>query len=389
MRSTSAVALSSSVFAVLLTGCGTEPTAPVGLAPASAVAAASGLSFKQIDRFGAHTCAVTADSRAYCWGANDRGQLGNGSTGFSAAPSLVAGGLRFRHVSVGNWHSCGVTTTNLVYCWGDNFHGELGDGTGYPENTRRLTPVLVKGGHRFRLVRGGNHFTCAVAADGSAFCWGYNAVGQLGDGTRTSRHVPVRVKGSHQWRQLKAGESHVCGVTIADRAFCWGMNFWGQLGDGTQNVPGKPVAVAGGLRFRWVTAGGAHSCGVTTADRAYCWGRAEDGQLGDGSPPPVFGIWSPVTVATTVRFDHVMAGADHTCGVALSGRAFCWGRNAWGEVGNGGTGLQPTPVAVAGGLLFTQVRAGRGATVGITADGVAYRWGISAGNVSSVPVVDP
>jgi alpha-tubulin suppressor-like RCC1 family protein len=386
MRSRCAIPLSGSVLAVLLTGCGSEPTAPVGAEPAPAVAAATDLTFKQIDRFGAHTCAVTTDGRAYCWGANDQGQLGNGSTVSTAAPSLVSGGLRFRHVSVGNQHSCGLTTSGQVYCWGFNFHGELGDGTGYPENIRRLSPVLVTGGRKFREVRAGYAFTCAVTTASISFCWGYNVFGQLGDGTRTTRKAPVRVKGNHTWRQLNAGNDHVCGVTTADKAFCWGMNFWGQVGDGTQNVPGKPVAVAGGLRFRWVSAGGAHSCGVTTANRAYCWGRAEDGQLGHGSDLPVPGIWSPVAVASTLRFDHIMAGDMHTCALALSGRAFCWGRNSMGEVGNGHMGgLQPTPVAVAGGLLFTQVRAGRWASVALTADGRPYLWGVG----NSTPVASP
>ena len=231
----------------------------------------------------------------------------------------MSGGLRFQHVSTGNSHSCGLTLDNRLYCWGFNFDGELGDGTGYPENVRRLTPVLVTGGRTFRQVRAGYSFTCALTTSNEAFCWGYNVFGQLGDGTRTTRYAPVRVKGGQKWRQLNAGTDHVCGVTTADRAFCWGMNFWGQFGDGTQNVPGKPVPVAGGLRFRQVSAGGAHSCGVTTSNRAYCWGRAEDGVLGNGSgDPPPLSIWSPVAVATSVRFDYVMAGDDHTCGVALS-----------------------------------------------------------------------
>jgi len=393
MQSPLAVAMSGSILVMTLGGCSPEATSPRAMEPESkASAAAIGLTFRQIDRFGAHTCAVTPDDRAYCWGVNDQGQLGNGSTAFwSPAPSLVSGGLRFQHVSTGNSYSCGVTLNERVYCWGFNFHGELGDGTGSPENIRRLTPVLVTGGRRFRQVRAGNDFTCALTTSNVAFCWGNNSAGQLGDGSRVTRYAPVPVKGGHKWRQLNVGTDHTCGVTSADRAFCWGMNFWGQLGDGTQNVPGKPVPVAGGHRFRQVSAGGAHSCGVTTSNRAYCWGRSEDGELGNGTGyPPTFSIWSPVAVATSVRFDYVMAGDDHTCGVALSGRAFCWGRNSSGEVGNGTIGVrQLTPVRVAGGLLFAQLRAGRWATVALTAEGVAYRWGNDGGNQAATPVVSP
>ncbi|HEU5041046.1 MAG TPA: hypothetical protein VFT84_09515 [Gemmatimonadales bacterium] len=377
MRSRPRVPLIALALSTIALGCGEDSTPPTSPEPEATVALATGLAWRQVDGRSGHTCAVTTDDRAYCWGDNSDGQLGNGTTVSSAAPSLVAGNLRFRHVSVGSRHSCGITTGDRAYCWGFNWYGQVGDGTGYPENIRRLSPVPVSADRRFRQVRAGDDFTCALTPWDGAFCWGSNVFGQLGDGTRTTRHAPVRVRGQHQWRQLDGGDTHICGVTTDDQGYCWGMNFWGQLGDGTQNVPSVPVAVTGGLEFRQISAGRSHSCGVTTDNRAFCWGHAESGELGDGSSyPPVLSKRAPVAVATARRFQHVWAGEEHTCGLTLAGRGFCWGANRDGQVGNGTAERQLTPVRVSGDLIFKQVGTGWRRSFALTPEGVMYAWGL-------------
>jgi alpha-tubulin suppressor-like RCC1 family protein len=164
-----------------------------------------------------------------------------------------AGGLRFGLVSAGDFHTCGVTTDNLAYCWGRNNVGGLGDGT----TTDRLTPVPVAGGRRFlRVSAGGFQHTCAVNLFDVAFCWGLNSRSQLGDNTTTQRLTPVRVVGGLRFRQVSTGEDghfggftgvadHTCGVTTGNLAYCWGDNRFGQLGDGTQRTRRRPTAVAG------------------------------------------------------------------------------------------------------------------------------------------------
>jgi alpha-tubulin suppressor-like RCC1 family protein len=157
------------------------------------------------------------------------------------------------------------------------------------------------------------------------------------------------------FRQVSAGAYHTCGVTTDDRAYCWGSNFSGELGDGTNSGPEscsnqpcstRPVPVLGGLLFRQIDAGVAHTCAVTaTDDRAYCWGINFSGELGDGTTTRHF---TPVAVAGTRRFDHVNAGLYHTCGVTLAGRGFCRGANAVGQLGDGTTTDRSTPTAVAG-----------------------------------------
>ena len=211
-----------------------SPMEPAPVLPQATATATTVVEYWQMSAGGAHTCGVTTDSRTFCWGNNGAGQLGGGSSGSSELiPTRIAGGLQFRQVSAGSSHTCGVTPSNEAYCWGANESGQLGDGT----TTNRATPTAISGARQFRQVEAGSRHTCGVTTDNLAFCWGDNEYGQLGDGTTTSRLVPRAVAGARRFRQVVAGAhfwSHTCGVTTEDRAFCWGSNNYGQLGDSTE-----------------------------------------------------------------------------------------------------------------------------------------------------------
>jgi alpha-tubulin suppressor-like RCC1 family protein len=350
-----------------------SPTAPES-APSLAATSAQTLSFRQVSAGGAHTCGVTTDNRAYCWGVNNFGQLGDGTTGDRIRPVAVGGGHQFLQVRAGDNHTCGLTTDDRAYCWGNNDAGQLGDGTILP----RSLPVAVLGGRRFSQVRPGYRHTCAVNTVDVAFCWGWNFRGQLGDGTQTDRRAPVRVAGALLFRLVVAGGFHTCGVTTDHRAYCWGKNDDGAVGDGTLHIRLRPVAVVGGLRFRQVIAGtGIEStCGVTLGDRAYCWGENRYGRLGDGTTTRRL---RPTAVRGGLSFSGVALGQGHTCGVTLAGAAYCWGYNQSGQLGNGTNTRSLTPVAVLGGLRFVYsgvTAGGNGVhTCGLTTSNRAYCWG--------------
>jgi alpha-tubulin suppressor-like RCC1 family protein len=364
-----------------------SPTAPEA-APALATTTPA-LAFYQVSAGSNHSCGVTTDNRAYCWGFAFDGQLGDGTTTRRLRPVAVAGTLRFHQVSAGLYHTCGVTPAYRAYCWGGNYAGELGDGT----TTNRLAPVPVAGGRLFRQVDAGSGVTCGVTyPDNRAYCWGYHAEGALGDGTfqGPDRLTPTAVAGGLRFRQVSTGgglddfenlepfEGHSCGVTTTDEAFCWGPNTIGQLGIGGTmgSRVASPTRVAGAHRFRQIEAGSAFTCAVTTTNRAFCWGNGRQGQVGDGK---TYLRFSPSAVAGGHSFERITTGEFHTCAETTLNRAYCWGSNTYGALGDGTTTQRLTPVLVAGGHFFSQVSAGGtqygSHTCGKTAAGVAYCWG--------------
>jgi alpha-tubulin suppressor-like RCC1 family protein len=374
----------ASALVLLLLGCREEaesPTAPEPQPAVAAAAVASGLLFVQVSAGYSHTCGVTVDSLAYCWGYNFFGQLGDGTQIDRLTPVRVAGFLRFRGVSAGTSHTCGITISNRAYCWGAGYTGALGDGS--LANTR-LKPVAVAGSHHFRQVAAGNSHTCAVTLDDRAYCWGSNSFGPLGDGTEETRLKPVPVLGGLKFRQLDTGLGHTCGVTLTNSAWCWGNNSSGELGRGPpRDESHTPVRVAGGLHFRRIIAGFSHTCGETTDNRGYCWGNNSFGTIGDGTNNNQ--RLTPVPVLGGLQFDRVGAGGrDHTCGVTLGHRAYCWGANDQGQLGIGtnaglpifvGSPFSSKPRAVTGGLLFLQVSAYFQHTCGVTTAYRVYCWG--------------
>jgi alpha-tubulin suppressor-like RCC1 family protein len=170
---------------------------------------------------------------------NNYGQLGDATTTRRLTPRAVSGGRQFRQVDAGGFaHTCAVTTEDVAYCWGYNGDGELGDGT----TAQRLTPGAVAGLRRFHHLNAGHLHTCGVTRAGRTLCWGWNGAGQLGNGTTTNQLTPVQLGVALEMRQVSAGVMHTCGVTTGNRGYCWGGG-GGRNGDGTNAVQLLPVPV--------------------------------------------------------------------------------------------------------------------------------------------------
>src|SRR3954453_14040081 len=228
---------------------------------------------------------VTAAAAAGCQEGPPTGPE-NGKPDAVPALATATGPKAFVQISQGFTHTCGVTADSRAYCWGSNPLGELGNGTQNPS----LTPQPVAGDRRFQSVSAGNRFTCGLTTDGAAYCWGANFDGTLGDGsTADLSAIPVALAGNRRYRQLRAGGAHICAVTLGDVPFCWGNNQFRQLG-AAASAPDRarvPLRVeTGGRTFRRILPGGAHTCALTADGVAYCWGNNNSGQLGNGAAAP-------------------------------------------------------------------------------------------------------
>ncbi len=305
------------------------------------MAVATTLRFVRLAAGYVHTCGLTADGSAYCWGWNGRGELGDGTTQTRTVPSPVATTLRFSTMVGGTGPvTCGVTGTGQAYCWGQNSGGQVGDGT----NVDRLTPTAVAAPEAFRLLTMG-YETCGLAASGRSYCWGNNTFGGLGVGDTLKRAAPTPVAGGVSFAALAAGAEFVCGLTPAGVLYCWGQNNYGQLAQGQirQSIT-TPGLVAGDLRLASLTAGYAHACGLAPDGRAYCWGANSTGAVGDGSSEAIRP--APIPVAGGLTFQLLVAGSDHTCGVTSSASLYCWGSNGVGQLGDSTFTSRNSPVLI-------------------------------------------
>jgi alpha-tubulin suppressor-like RCC1 family protein len=314
-----------------------------------------------------HSLAIRPDGTLWAWGANNFGQLGDGTTTPRAVPvidSLTA----VRAVAAGGSHSLALRDGGSVWAWGSNANGQLGDGT----TTQRNGPVQVTGLSGIVAVSAGGAHSLALKSDGTVFAWGLNSNGQLGDGSTTPRTTPVQVSGLTGIVAVAAGATHSLALKSDGTLVAWGANTGGQLGDGTTTQRTSPVAVGSLTSVGAIAAGGYHSLAVKSDGTAWAWGSNANGQLGDGTTTQRS---SPVVVNALGNVSKVAAGAAHSLALLADGSVRAWGANGSGQLGEGTTTQRTAPVAVSNLAGVVAIAAGDYHGLALASDGSLWAWG--------------
>lgn len=307
--------------------------------------------------FDKETCTLPV-GLPYCWGKNSGGSVGDGTTTERRTPvavTLPSGTTGFSWIQAGSdsLTSCGIADTGNAYCWGDNAYSMFGNGNTTDSNTP--SAVTMPSGVKFVTISVGSRHVCALGDNGRAYCWGDNSNTQIGDGTTTSRTTPVLVtlpSGVTSFKSVNAAKHSSCGIGNNDQAYCWGDNAYGQLGDGTTSDRSTPKIVtltSGVTSWKSVVTGPySASCGIGNNDRAYCWGTNTQGQIGDNSTSQRNSPTAVTLPGGVTGFKSVTPGTQAACGVANTGAFYCWGNGNNCRRPGTCSGSVSTPTATSG-----------------------------------------
>jgi len=316
-----------------------------------------------------HTVALKSDGTVWAWGYNVHGQLGDGTTANRHSPVQVPGLTGVSAVATGGWHTVALKNNGTVWAWGYNANGQVADGT----TSDRHSPVQVPSLSGVSAIVSEEDTILALKNDGTVWAWGRNDFGQLGDGTTSDRHSPVQVPGLSGVSAISGGGFHTLALKNDGTLWAWGYNVYGQLGDGTTTNRLSPVQVPGFTDVSSIACGSYHTLALKNDGTLWAWGYNIYGQLGDGT---TIDRYFPVQISglSRVSFGEYVGGL-HTVVLKNDGTFWAWGRNSYGQLGDGTTIDKYSPVQVPGLTGVSAVGGAYGYTLASKNDGTVWAWG--------------
>ena len=312
---------------------------------------------------------------AMAWGDNVVGSVGDGTTVIRGSPVGVANLGAIKAIAAGDQHTLAVRADGTVWSWGAPYSGALGTGSNDPA----LLPVQVPGLFNAVSVAAGTAHSFALMADGTVYAWGNNLVGQLGVGDTDGHNTPVPVSALTGTIAIAAGGGHTIALKADGTVWAFGRNDFGLLGNGTITpYSATPVQVPGLANIVAIATGsGWHNLAVTADGRLHAWGRNNFGQIGDGTTTD---RPAPVQIAAAGVVKGAAAGIGHSVVLGANGTLRTWGANLHGQLGNGTTVDSFVPISVPGLTGVTSVSAGLTHNVVLKADGTVWAWGANSNN---------
>ncbi|MDR2561337.1 MAG: Ig-like domain-containing protein [Holophagales bacterium] len=316
-----------------------------------------------------HTIAAMSDGSVWGWGTNEDGELGDGTYEYRNAPAQEATEANdWAAVAAGIYHTLALKANGSLWAWGWNVIGQLGDGT----DIDRKSPVQVGTAKNWKSMSAGYVHSVAIKKDGSLWAWGWNGDGQLGDGTNTPRITPVQVGTAKNWVAVAAGLYHTLALKDDGSLWAWGSNEDGQLGDGTNTDRNAPIQVGSSNDWKSVSAGFWHTEAIKTNGSLWAWGYNGDGQLGDGTNTS---RRSPFRIGLSEDWEEVAAGGYLTAAVRGDGSLWAWGYNGEGQLGDGTNTDKNAPIKVGDSDDWAAVWVGVAHTLALKGDGSLWAWG--------------
>ena len=284
--------------------------------------------------------------------------------------SGVAYRSNYQRMAAGRFHTIEIRNGTL-WSWGYNGMGQLGDGT----QTDKINPVQVGIDNKWVIVATSSMHSLGIKSDGTLWAWGSNSIGQLGDGTVTLRTSPVQIGTDNKWVSVAAGTDYTIALKSDGTLWAWGSNQNGQLGNGVLNYTYIPVQLGTDTKWVSITTGDAHSIALKSDGTLWSWGRNTNGQLGNGTTSQ---STSPVQVGTETKWTGISACGDHSLALKSDGTTWSWGLNTNGQIGDGTTTNRTSPVQVGSDIKWVSIAAAVSHSVALKSDGTAWAWGFNS-----------